>query len=211
MSTSLHLLDHSLAGHALCTLRRTSSTPAEFRGAILRLTTLLTLEATRTLPLREVEIETPLCKTIGRTLDCRVGIVPILRAGLSMVDPLLTLLPNAEVWHLGYYRDEETLEPVTYYEKLPPNAPVDVAFVLDPMLATGGSARAALKQLKSWGVPRLHFLGVLGAPEGVSKVSETFPDVTIHLCALDERLNDQGYIVPGLGDAGDRAFNATAV
>lgn len=211
MHSSVHLLQHSLAEHSIRILRDKESTSELFRGAILRLTTLLTLEATRDLPLKQVEVQTPLTATTGGELDCRVGIVPILRAGLSMVDPLLTMLPEAEVWHLGFYRDEETLKPVTYYHKLPPNAAVDVAFVLDPMLATGGSACAALKNLKSWGVAKVHFLGILAAPEGIERVNRDFPEVPIHICAIDEKLNDKGYIVPGLGDAGDRAFNATAV
>jgi len=211
MSDGPHLLQHALAESALRVLRDEKSSPQLFRGAILRLTSLLTLEATRNLPVKQVEVKTPLTTTTGGTLACRVGIVPILRAGLCMVDPLLTMLPEAEVWHLGFYRDEETLKPVTYYEKLPPNAPVDVAYVLDPMLATGGSACAALANLKAWGVPELHFLGVLAAPEGVERVQREFPDVPIHIAALDEKLNDKGYIVPGLGDAGDRAFNAAAL
>ncbi|MDA3873950.1 MAG: uracil phosphoribosyltransferase [Kiritimatiellae bacterium] len=211
MNSSLHVLHHSLADHSIRILRDKDSNSELFRGAILRLTTLLTLEATRDLPLKQVEVHTPLTTTTGGQLDCRVGIVPILRAGLSMVDPLLTMLPEAEVWHLGFYRDEETLKPVTYYHKLPPNAAVDVAFVLDPMLATGGSACAALKNLKSWGVPKLHFLGILASPEGIERVNHEYPDVPIYICAIDEKLNDKGYIVPGLGDAGDRAFNATAV
>ncbi|MDF3130100.1 uracil phosphoribosyltransferase [Kiritimatiellaeota bacterium B1221] len=211
MYPTLHLLKHSLAENAIRVLRDKDSSPEQFRGAILRLTTLLVLDATRELPLKQVEVQTPIQATTCGKLDCRVGIVPILRAGLSMVDPLLTMLPEGEVWHLGYYRDEETLKPVTYYDKLPPNAPVDVAYVLDPMLATGGSACAALDNLKKWGVPEVHFLGILAAPEGIEKVASTFPDVPMHICAMDEKLNDQGYIVPGLGDAGDRAFNAAAV
>lgn len=211
MTPSLHLLKHALAENAIRVLRDKNSSPEQFRGAVLRLTTLLTLDATRDLPLRMVDIETPITRTRCGKLDCRVGIVPILRAGLSMVDPLLTILPEAEVWHLGYYRDEETLKPVTYYDKLPPNAPVDVAYVLDPMLATGGSACAALENLRKWGVKEMHFLGILAAPEGLARVASEFPQVQLHICALDEKLNDQGYIVPGLGDAGDRAFNAAAV
>lgn len=211
MKNTLHPLKHSLAENSLRVLRDETSTPQLFRGAILRLTSLLTLEATRKLPLKQVEVRTPLTTTLAGELDCRVGIVPILRAGLAMVDPLLTMLPEAEVWHLGFYRDERTLKPVRYYHKLPPDAPVDVAYVLDPMLATGGSACAALANLKKWGVPELHFLGVLAAPEGVRRVQREFPEVPIHIAALDEKLNDKGYIVPGLGDAGDRAFNAAAV
>ena len=207
MSTPPTVLDHALADHAIRTLRDRHASPEQFRGAVLRLTTLLTLEATRNLPVREETVETPLTETTARVLDCRVGLVPILRAGLSMVDPLLTLLPEAEVWHLGFYRDEDTLKPVTYYQKLPPDSPVDVAFVLDPMLATGGSACAALRVLMDWGVKEVRFLGMLAAPEGIEQVRSSFPEVPLHLACVDERLNDSGYIVPGLGDAGDRAFN----
>jgi uracil phosphoribosyltransferase len=210
MSDNVHILDHALADHAIRTLRDQNASPEQFRGAILRLTTLLTLEATRKLPLRETTVETPLQKTTARVLDCRVGLVPILRAGLSMVDPLLHMLPEAEVWHLGFYRDEETLKPVTYYQKLPPDAPVDVAYVLDPMLATGGSACAALDMMSEWGASEIRFLGVLAAPEGIARVQKEHLNIPIHIACVDDRLNDQGYIVPGLGDAGDRAFNAAA-
>ena len=210
MNPSVSVLDHSLADHALRTLRDKDASPEQFRSAILRLTTLLTIEATRSLPLRDETVQTPLQETAAKVLDCRVGLVPILRAGLCMVDPLLHLLPEAEVWHLGFYRDEETLKPVTYYQKLPPEAPVDVAFVLDPMLATGGSAIAALDTLADWGVSEIRFLGMLAAPEGIESVQAKYPQVPIHVACIDEYLNDQGYIVPGLGDAGDRAFNAAA-
>lgn len=210
MSASPYILEHALADHAIRTLRDRHASPEQFRGAILRLTTLLTMEATRNLPLREVTVETPLTTTPAQVLDCRVGLIPILRAGLSMVDPLLHLLPEAEVWHLGFYRDEETLTPVTYYQKLPPDAPVDVAYVLDPMLATGGSACAALQVVRDWGVPEMRFLGMLASPEGIAAVQSAFPEVPLHLACVDERLNDVGYILPGLGDAGDRAFNTVA-
>lgn len=210
MNDNIHILKHALADHAIRTLRDKDASPEQFRGAILRLTTLLTAEVTRKLPMRDERVTTPLTETDARVLDCRVGVVPILRAGLCMVDPLLHLLPEAEVWHLGFYRDEETLQPVTYYHKLPPNAPVDVAYVLDPMLATGGSACAALDMLKKWGVPEIRFLGMLAAPEGIAKVQQHHPTVPLHLACVDDHLNDQGYIVPGLGDAGDRAFNAAA-
>ncbi len=201
-------LRHALAADALRTLRDRHTPPARFREAVRRLTALLVAEATRDLPTSPVEIETPLRKVMSRELTARIGIVPILRAGLSMVDPFLELLPHAEVWHLGFYRDEETLEPVAYYQKLPAGRPVDAAYVLDPMLATGGSACAALKDLQTWGVKETVFLGLLAAPEGIARVQAEFPDTRILLCAVDEKLNDQGYIVPGLGDAGDRAFNA---
>jgi uracil phosphoribosyltransferase len=210
MPISPHILHHSLADDALRVLRDKNSSPARFRNAVRRLTTLLALEATRDLPTDPVRIETPLQPTDARQLTCRIGIVPILRAGLSMVDPFLELMPESEVWHLGFYRDEKTLQPVAYYQKLPAGRPVDVAFVLDPMLATGGSASAALRDLRTWGVRDVRYLGILGVPEGVRRVQSEFPDVPIHLCALDERLNEHGYILPGLGDAGDRAFNAAA-
>lgn len=210
MKGKLYSLDHSLADHAIRVLRDRHASPEQFRGAILRLTTLLTVEATQRLPLRDERVQTPLVETDAKVLDCRVGVVPILRAGLSMVDPFLQLHPEAEVWHLGFYRDEETLKPVTYYQKLPPNAPVDVAYVLDPMLATGGSACAALDMVKKWGASEIRFLGILAAPEGIQTVQRLHPDVPIHVARVDDHLNEQGYIVPGLGDAGDRAFNAAA-
>lgn len=203
-------LQHPLAADALRTLRDKHTTPCRFREAVRRLTTLLVAEATRDLATQPVQIETPIQSTTAHVLSSRIGIIPILRAGLSMVDPFLDLLPHAEVWHLGFYRDESTLQPVAYYQKLPAGRPVDVAFVLDPMLATGGSAIAALQDLKTWGVKQTCFLGLLGAPEGIERVRNAFPDTRILLCAVDERLNEHGYIVPGLGDAGDRAFNAAA-
>jgi uracil phosphoribosyltransferase len=210
MLDTLHLCDHALSSCALSVLRDQTSGPVEFRAAINRITMLLALQATRDLPMEERPVQTPITTTMGMHLSVRVGIVPILRAGLGMVDPVLTLLPDAEVWHLGLYRDEETLRPVTYYSKLPPHTPVDVALVLDPMLATGGSACAALERLREWGVKDLRFLGVLAAPEGVERLRKEFPAVPVHVAALDEKLDEQGYIVPGLGDAGDRTFNAAA-
>lgn len=203
-------LQHAIAADALRTLRDKHTPPSRFREAVRRLTTLLVAEATRDLTTEPVQIETPIQPATAHELRSRIGIVPILRAGLSMVDPFLDLLPHAEVWHLGFYRDEQTLQPVAYYQKLPAGRPVDVAFVLDPMLATGGSAIAALQDLKTWGVKQTCFLGLLAAPEGIQRVQQTFPDTHIHICAIDERLNQHGYIVPGLGDAGDRAFNAAA-
>jgi uracil phosphoribosyltransferase len=187
-------------------LRDEKTPPPQFRDAVHRLTVLAAVEATRTLPTRSTTVRTPLVETAAKELDVRIGIIPILRAGLSMVDPVLSLIPEAEVWHLGLFRDEQTLEPVTYYSKLPSERPVDVALVLDPMLATGGSAIAALDKLAGWGVQDLRFLGILAAPEGVAAVKAAHPDVPLYVASLDERLNDQGYIVPGLGDAGDRIF-----
>ena len=210
MDDSLFVCDHALAACSVGALRDRNTSPAGFRAALNRITMLLALQATRDLPMEEVEVETPITRTSAGRLSVRVGIVPILRAGLGMVEPVLTLLPEAEVWHLGLYRDEETLRPVTYYSKLPCHAPVDVALVLDPMLATGGSACAALEKLTEWGVRDMRFLGALAAPEGVARLRRDFPQVPIHVAALDEKLDENGYIVPGLGDAGDRAFNATA-
>lgn len=201
-------LDHPLAADALRLLRDRRTPPSRFREAVSRLTTLLVFEATRNLRVEAEEIETPLMPARGEKLCDRVGIVPVLRAGLAMVDPFLHLLPDAEVWHLGFYRDEETLQPVAYYQKLPAGRPVDVAFVLDPMLATGGSACAALKDLHAWGVRQTVYLGLIAAPEGVALVQRSFPRTRIHVCAIDEGLNANAYILPGLGDAGDRAFNA---
>jgi uracil phosphoribosyltransferase len=207
----VHEIAHPLVRHHLAQLRSKDTPSAEFRRLLRRLSSLLAYEATRDLHLRHVAVETPLTDTEGEVLSQRIGLVPILRAGLAMVDPVLDLLPEAEVWHLGFYRDEKTLRPVEYYKKLPPGDPVDVALVLDPMLATGGSAVAALEAVTAWGVTDIKLLAMIAAPEGVDAVQEKFPDVDVYVCAVDAQLNEQGYIVPGLGDAGDRTFNARAV
>ena len=206
----VHELQHPLVDHHLSILRDVATPSPLFRLASQRLTTLLIAEASRELPLTEVQVQTPMQETECMEIQCTVGLLPILRAGLMMVDPVLHLFPDAEVWHLGFYRNEESLQPVAYYEKLAKNKPVDVAFVLDPMLATGGSACAALDVVKRWGVPHTVFLGLLAAPEGIERVNSEFPSTPIYLCAIDEELNEKGYIIPGLGDAGDRAFNAAA-
>ena len=203
----LHLLDHPLARHHLTRVRARETKPSEFRQHVGELVKLLAFDATHDLRVRETTVTTPLCETTGHLIDERIGLVPILRAGLSMVDPLLTLLPEAEVWHLGLYRDEQTAQPVEYYRKLPAGSPVETAFVLDPMLATGGSALLALEALKSWGVPRLRLLAIIASAPGVERVREEFPETSIHVCVVDPELNDQKFIVPGLGDAGDRSFN----
>jgi len=200
-------IDHPLVAHHLTRLRDKSTPPSEFRRLVRRLAYLLAYDATQDLALTDRPVETPLSTMLGKELQGRLGLVPILRAGLGMIDPVLELLPDAEVWHLGLYRDEATLEPVEYYQKLPSGRPVDVGFVLDPMLATGGSIAAAVTALKQWGAPTIRILSILAAPEGVRMLGERFPDVRIHVCAVDERLNEVGYIVPGLGDAGDRCFN----
>ncbi|MHB1156453.1 MAG: uracil phosphoribosyltransferase [Phycisphaerales bacterium] len=201
------IMDHPLVSHHLSQLRDRDTPPQAFRAALGRLTYLLAFEATSDLRLQDHQIITPVAPAKGRVLSQRIGVVPILRAALGMVDPVLTLLPEAQVWHLGYYRDEKTLEPVEYYRKIPMDDPVDVALVLDPMLATGGSAAAALRCARHWGVKHIKLLSVIAAPEGVSHIQRQFPDVQVYVCAVDEKLNERGYIVPGLGDAGDRMFN----
>jgi uracil phosphoribosyltransferase len=206
MSEEVFISRHPLIQHKLTLLRRTVTEPKKFRELVREIAQLLVYEATLDLPLRPLEIETPLAKLMAQEIAARIGLVPILRAGLGMVDPILELLPTARVWHLGLYRDHDTLEPVTYYNKLPPEANIDLCLVLDPMLATGGSAIAAVDILKRWGAKRIKFLGLIAAPEGVQALSSAHPDVPIHLAALDEKLNDIGYILPGLGDAGDRQF-----
>lgn len=198
---------HPLVQHHLARLRDKSTPPVEFRTLIKRLTELLVYEATQDLMLSDVEVVTPLTTMTGRQLSQQIGLVPILRAGLGMVDPVLNLIPSAEVWHLGLYRDEATAQPVEYYSKLPATDPVDVGMVLDPMLATGGSATAALEALQTWGVPRLKLLSIIASQDGICAVASKLPDVQIYVCAIDPELNSRKYIVPGLGDAGDRTFN----
>jgi len=205
--TFVTAVDHPLVTHHLARLRDASTPPTEFRALVQRLAVLLAYEATKDLRLTEVEVQTPLTKTTGRVLQQRIGIVPILRAGLGMVNPVLDLIPDAEVWHLGLYRDEVTAQPVEYYSKLPSARPVEVALVLEPMLATGGSAASALAALRRWGVPTLKLLSLIAAPEGIAALEAQFPEAQVFVCAIDERLNDQKFIVPGLGDAGDRSFN----
>jgi len=200
-------LSHPLVQHHLAELRNVQTSTDEFRRLVARLATILAYQATSDLELEPVTVQTPLTETTGARLSQSIGLVPILRAGLGMVDPLLELVPTAQVWHLGMYRDEQTATPVEYYSKLEGHAPVDVGLVLDPMLATGGSAVAALQALSKWGVPRLKLLSIIAAPEGVAAVQQQCPDVEIHVCVIDECLNDVKFIVPGLGDAGDRLFN----
>jgi uracil phosphoribosyltransferase len=198
---------HPLILHHLTQLRTASTDPAEFRRLIQRLSVLLAYEATSDLRLRQIEVQTPLETSAGHALEERIGLVPILRAGLGMVDAVLNLIPAAEVWHLGVYRDEATLRPVEYYQRLPGREPVDVALVLDPMLATGGSAVAALHTLREWGVRSTKLLAVIAAQRGIEEVQSKFPQTQIYVAAIDAQLNQQGFIVPGLGDAGDRTFN----
>ena len=200
-------VSHPLIKHHLSRLRDKHTPPAEFRQLVQRLAVLLAYEATKDLDLQPVELETPITPTVGQALSQRVGLVPILRAGLGMVDPILNLIPMAEVWHLGLYRDEQTALPVEYYSKLPQTEPVDVALVVDPMLATGGSAIAALAALKRWGVEQVKILAIIASKFGVEAVHQQFPDADIYVCAIDPELNSRKFIVPGLGDAGDRIFN----
>lgn len=197
---------HPLVRHKLTVLRQTDTGVRRFRELVWELTTLLAYEALADLVVNEKQVATPLDQASGFALAERVALVPILRAGLGMVDPIWNLLPEAQIGHIGLYRNEETLQPVEYYSKLPPAGQVDVCLVLDPMLATGGSAVAACNILKRWGVERLKYLGLIAAPEGIARLHEIHPDVDIHVATVDCCLNDKGYIVPGLGDAGDRLF-----
>ena len=187
-------------------LRDEATGPKAFRELVAELTTLLLYEATADLPTIAQEVKTPLAPYTGARLAEKVGFVPVLRAGIGMVQAALALIPEAQVWHIGLFRDERTLRPIEYYNKLPSSATVQVCLVLDPMLATGGSATATVDILKRWGAKRVKYVGIIAAPEGVRALGSAHPDVPIHVAALDERLNDKGYILPGLGDAGDRQF-----
>lgn len=204
---SLIEVSHPLIKHHLSRLRDKTTPSAEFRQLVQRLAVLLAYEATKDLSLRPTEIETPLVRMTGQTLSQRIGLIPILRAGLGMVDPILNLIPTAEVWHLGLYRDETTARPVEYYSKLPNTEPVDVGLIVDPMLATGGSATAALAALERWGVRKLKVLSIIASRFGIEAVGQAYPAAEIYVCAIDPELNDRKFIVPGLGDAGDRIFN----
>ena len=201
------LVEHPLIKRHVTELRSITTPPADFRNLVSRLAALLAYEATKDLNLMPVEVETPMAKTTGHQLSESIGIVPILRAGLGMVEPVLDFLPSAEVWHLGLYRDESTAEPVEYYSRLSDGHPVDVALVLDPMLATGGSAIAALETLKRWGAKRTKILSIIASEFGIQRIAEESADTQVYVCAIDPILNDDKFIVPGLGDAGDRIFN----
>ena len=212
MSENVFVSPHPLALHKLTLLRRRETEPKKFREVIGELAMMLIYEATLDLRTQPIAIQTPLTATQGALMAEKVGLVPILRAGLGMVEGAWRLLPQAEVWHLGLYRDERTLKPVSYYNKLPVAPTVVLCLVLDPMLATGGSATAAVDVLKQWGVTRIKFVGLLAAPEGIQALHSAHPDVAIHVAGIDERLTGaadefpSGYIWPGLGDAGDRQF-----
>jgi uracil phosphoribosyltransferase len=203
---NLYASEHPLVAHKLNKLRDRRTEPKKFRELIREISALLTYEATQDLLTLPVRVETPLVETAGQVLAEKIGLVPILRAGLGMVEGVWGLMPSAEVWHIGLYRDESTLKPVEYYNKLPVEPTVSVCLILDPMLATGGSAVATVDILKEWGVAKIKFVGVIGVPEGISFLHDHHPDVPIHLASIDDHLNEVGYIVPGLGDAGDRQF-----
>ena len=206
MST-LHIIDHPLIQHKLTIMRRTGTSSKDFRQLLEEISTLMGYEVTRDLPMEDVSINTPVAPMVAKQISGKkLAIVPILRAGLGMVDGLLTLVPVARVGHIGLYRDPETHLPVEYYCKLPPNIDRRLVIVVDPMLATGGSASDALKLLKEKGCTDIRLMCLVAAPEGVAKVQADHPDVNIYGAALDEKLNDHAYIVPGLGDAGDRLF-----
>jgi len=197
---------HPLVSHKLTKLRDKNTDPKKFRELVREIAGLLAYEATKDMVLTPAAVETPMALTTGAELNEKIGLVPILRAGLGMVEGIWGLMPTAEVWHIGLYRDERTLKPVEYYNKLPIEPTVSVCLILDPMLATGGSAVATVDVLERWGVKKIKFVGLIGAPEGIALLRQRHPEVPIHLAAIDERLNEHGYILPGLGDAGDRQF-----
>lgn len=197
---------HPLVAHKLSRMRNKDVEPKKFRELVREIAALLCYEATADLLTVPRQVETPLATMTGSELKEKIGLVPILRAGLGMVEGIWELMPVAEVWHIGLYRDERTLKPVEYYNKLPTEPTVSVCLILDPMLATGGSAVATADILKHWGVKKIKFVGLIGAPEGIKNMQEHHPDVPIYLAAIDDHLNEHGYIVPGLGDAGDRQF-----
>ena len=197
---------HPLVAHKLTRLRNKDTKSKKFRELIREISALLAYEATADLAIAPREVETPLATTKGAELKQPIGLIPILRSGLGMVEGIWWLMPTAEVWHIGLYRDERTLQPVEYYNKLPLEPTVSVCLVLDPMLATGGSAVATIDILKKWGVNKIKFVGIIAAPEGVKALQDAHPDVPLYLAAVDERLNGDGFIMPGLGDAGDRQF-----
>jgi uracil phosphoribosyltransferase len=202
----LYVSDHPLVRHKVALLRHIDTESKKFRELVRELAMLLCYEATRDVELVPLEVPTPVGTARGERLRTKIGLVPILRAGLGMVEGVLEMVPTAQVWHIGLYRDEATLRPVEYYNKLPTEPSVQLSLVLDPMLATGGSAVATIDILKRWGSKRIKYLGLIAAPEGIARLEAAHPDVDIHVATVDERLNEIGYIVPGLGDAGDRQF-----
>src|SRR5262245_41523447 len=206
MPAPVHVSSHPIIQHKLARLRAADTKPPEFRELVAAISRALFFDATQDVKLKPVNIATPLTTTTCQEISEKVGLVPVLRAGLGMADAMLEALPEASVWHLGLYRDHATLKPVTYYNKLPAKPDMDVAIVLDPMLATGGTTVAAIDILKKAGTRRIKFAGLIAAPEGIAALQSAHPDVPLYLAALDSHLNEVGYIVPGLGDAGDRQF-----
>jgi uracil phosphoribosyltransferase len=204
--SNVYISQHPLVKHKLSILRDVNTEPKKFRQLVKEITALIAYEATLDLTTHPIDVQTPLAVAHCQELQEKIGLVPILRAGLGMVEGIWELMPSAEVWHIGLYRDEHTLKPVEYYNKLPVEPTVSVTLILDPMLATGGSAIATAAILKRWGVHKIKFLGLIGAPEGIAVMQKQHPDIDIHLACVDERLNEKAYIVPGLGDAGDRQF-----
>jgi uracil phosphoribosyltransferase len=198
--------EHPLVHHKVMLLRSNDTEPKKFRELVRELSMLLCYEATRDLELVHEQVITPMGTADGQRLRTKIGLIPVLRAGLGMVEGVLEMIPAAEVWHIGLYRDERSLHPVEYYNRLPTPNRVQLSLVLDPMLATGGTAVATVDILKRWGCERIKYIGLIAAPEGIQRLGDAHPDVAIHVAAVDERLNDIGYIVPGLGDAGDRQF-----
>ncbi|MCL1855226.1 MAG: uracil phosphoribosyltransferase [Clostridia bacterium] len=202
----VHVFDHPLIQHKLSLMRNRETGAKDFRELLEEIAMLMVYEVTRDLPVEEVEIETPICRTMTRVLGKAIGLVPILRAGLGMVGGVLNLIPNAKVGHIGLYRDPQTLQPVPYYCKLPEDAGSRELLVLEPMLATGGSASAGIGALKDHGCSHIRLINLIAVSEGVERVQKDHPDVDIYIAAMDDRLNEHAYIVPGLGDAGDRLF-----
>ncbi len=202
----LHVLNHPLINHKLTTMRKETTGTKDFRENLDEIAALMAYEITRDLPVEEVTIQTPITTCKGYQLAKNIVLVPILRAGLGMVDGIKTEIPTAKIGHIGLYRNEESLEPNEYYAKFPPNIKDSIVFVLDPMLATGGSAVAAIKKIKETGAKDIRLICLVGVQQGVDNVLKHHPDVDIYLASLDEKLNEKGYIVPGLGDAGDRLF-----
>lgn len=204
--SNLRMSKHPLIAHKVSLLRNETTPSKDFRSLVRELTGLLIYEATADLPTANYSIKTPMEETIGQQVSVQVGFVPILRAGIGMVDAAIDAIPGAVVYHLGMYRDEETHQPVNYYNKLPTSCATDIVMVLDPMLATGGSAADAIDALKAWGAKNIRFIGIIAAPEGVVNLAERHPDVPVYVAALDRELNANAFILPGLGDAGDRLF-----
>jgi uracil phosphoribosyltransferase len=204
--SQVYISKHPLVKHKLSKLRDMKTEHKKFRELVREIAILLAYEATNDMALRKVNVTSPMGRAAGHVLKEKIGLVPVLRAGLGMVDGIWEMMPSAEVWHIGLFRDQETLRPVEYYNKLPVSPTVDVCLVLDPMLATGGSAVAVLNILKEWGARRIKFVGIIASPEGIDRLTREHPDVPIYVAAVDEHLNEIGFIVPGLGDAGDRQF-----